>query len=37
MRREKGECIHEWFRVNHDGGKDKISCDGRDIYCHSLL
>ncbi|WMV15560.1 hypothetical protein MTR67_008945 [Solanum verrucosum] len=24
---EKGECIHEWFRVNHDGGKDKISCD----------
>ncbi|XP_009597927.1 187-kDa microtubule-associated protein AIR9 [Nicotiana tomentosiformis] len=23
---EKGECLHEWLRVNPDGVKDKISC-----------
>ncbi|PHT55656.1 hypothetical protein CQW23_04142 [Capsicum baccatum] len=24
---EKGECLHEWFRVNHNGVKEKISFD----------
>ncbi|XP_047261960.1 187-kDa microtubule-associated protein AIR9 isoform X3 [Capsicum annuum] len=24
---EKGECLHEWFRVNHNGVKEKISSD----------
>ncbi|KAF3620639.1 hypothetical protein FXO37_33158 [Capsicum annuum] len=33
---EKGECLHEWFRVNYNGVKEKISSDGRAIYCHSL-
>ncbi|KAF3614740.1 hypothetical protein FXO38_35488, partial [Capsicum annuum] len=24
---EKGECLHEWFRVNYNGVKEKISSD----------
>ncbi|PHT37497.1 hypothetical protein CQW23_21070 [Capsicum baccatum] len=28
---EKGECLHEWFRVNHNGVKEKISSDGDPI------
>ncbi|KAF3773075.1 microtubule-associated protein [Nymphaea thermarum] len=24
---EKGDCIHEWFRLKDDGSKEKLGCD----------
>jgi len=26
---ERGGCSHEWFRVKHNGTKDKLSGDGK--------